>query len=110
MRVRNGLLPLHITLAANEVLAAAQPNGVQGLWGFVFDLESDEVLEFERLAGRSFEAGVVEFAGLRVRLKGAIGDSLDVGEKAFPLIAVVLKAESLDAFEGVAKRIRQLFR
>ena len=86
----------------------AHPNGVQGLLGFVFDLKPRDVLEFERLAERNFQEGVIEVGGLHVWLRSAINNFPEVGEKTFPLIAVVLQTESLDSFAGVMKGVREI--
>lgn len=86
----------------------AHPNGVEGLLGFVFDLKPRDVLEFERLAERNFQEGVIEVGGLHVWLRSAINNFPEVGEKTFPLIAVVLQTESLDSFAGVMKGVREI--
>jgi len=86
----------------------AHPNGVEGLLGFVFDLKPRDVLGFERLAERDFEEGVSEIGGLHVWLRTAIHDFPEVGEKTFPLIAVVLQTGNLDSFAGVMRGVREI--
>lgn len=76
----------------------AHPNRVTGPIGLVFDLDADDLQGLARLVSGTFAGGMLTVGEVSVWLRSALDDFPAQDEKAFPLIAIVLKAESLDYF------------
>ncbi|MFZ5916049.1 MAG: hypothetical protein ACOYZ7_03885 [Chloroflexota bacterium] len=76
----------------------AHPNTVKGVVGLVFDLEVESLNRFSHLVGEGIVTEIPRVGELHVWSKSAVDDLPNLHDKVFPLVAVVLKAESLDFF------------
>ena len=74
------------------------PNAVKGIEGLVFDLEVESLKGLSQLVREDIMGGVLRIGGLQVWSKRAVDDFPDLHDKVFPLVAIILKAESLDYF------------
>ncbi|MBN1963737.1 MAG: hypothetical protein JW910_03755 [Anaerolineae bacterium] len=86
----------------------AHPNGVLGVIGLVFGLESAALKGLARLAEVAFDAGVMTIGGVQVWSRGALTDFPALGAKEFPLIAIVVQARSLGYFAAGADRVKRV--
>lgn len=73
-------------------------NGVVGVTGLVFDLQSGALRRLFDLAGASVIDGVLRIGDLDVWARDQVAELPAGRDKAFPLVAVVLEAMSLDRF------------
>lgn len=80
--------------------AKCHANAVQGVSGFVFDLEPLALNRLSQLVGTNVDGGVLRIGRTSVWPSSSIEDLRSLGDKRFPLIAVVLKASSLDFFSA----------
>jgi hypothetical protein len=85
-----------------------QPNRVKGITGLVFDLGGESVQKLSQLVKADTGEGVLRIDRVDVWLKSSLGDFPNLHDKAFPLIAVVLKAESLDYFAAPMQGIKEV--
>lgn len=72
---------------------------MRGVVALEFDVTASELAGLSRLAGQPIVGDSIDVAGVTVFAAGARGDE---PRKAFPLRAVVLRADSLGAFEAHA--------
>jgi len=78
-------------------------NGVSGILGLVFDLESSALKRLAELVGEDPVDGVFDIGGVKVWSRKVMRDFPMTEGKSFPLRAVVLKAGSLDHFRTHAE-------
>ena len=74
------------------------PNGIKGIVGLVFDQELEDLQRLSKLAKEDVVEGVLKIGELKMWSKSALYDFPDVRNKLFPLLAIVLKAETFDSF------------
>jgi hypothetical protein len=86
------------------------PNGVVGVTGLAFDLPSSDLARFSELAHGSVVGGALRVAGLDVWTSDAAADLPPGRDQAFPLVAVVLEAPSLDGLARAQHAIEITFR
>lgn len=75
---------------------AAQVNGVRRMTGLVFDLDARALERFAAVAGSGRSGGTLTVDGVAVWPRDALAQPVPRGMKIFPLVAVVLEAESLN--------------
>lgn len=78
--------------------ARCHANAAKGVSGFVFDLEPLALNRLSQLVGANVDGGVLRIGRTSVWPSSSIEDLPSLGDKRFPLTAVVLKASSLDFF------------
>jgi hypothetical protein len=76
-------------------VVADHPNKTNCVTGLVFDLEEKELLDLSRLVDAKIVEGVFEIDGVKIFSRDAFECSKKIANKKFPLIAVVVKADSL---------------
>ncbi len=74
---------------------AAQVNGVRRVTGLVFDLPAQALERLAAVAGIKLSGDTMTVDGVRVWSRDALAEPVPRGIKVFPLVAVVLEAESL---------------
>ncbi len=79
-------------------LAPLHPNGTQAVVGLVFDLPEESLRRLARLAETKLVQGAVDINGVKVYSREALDVMPRLGEKAFPLCAVVVRTEDLEYF------------
>jgi hypothetical protein len=75
-------------------------NKVSSVKGLVFDLDEEELLDLSRLVDAEIIEGVVEIEGVEIFSKNAFECSMKMPTKKFPLVAIVVKTESLNTLQG----------
>lgn len=83
-------------------------NGVKVILGLMFDLKIEELKSLSRLVNEDIVDGVLKIGGVKIWSKSAIDDFPNVHDKLFPLLAIVLKADTFNYFEaqiGDAKEV-----
>jgi hypothetical protein len=83
------------------------PNTITGLAGLVFDLDVEQLKGLSQLVNESFTAGAMKVGDVQVWSRNAITDFPTLRPKAFPLTAILLKAQNLDTFAAYGDRVRQ---
>ena len=78
-------------------------NSVLGVVGLLFDVRPERLDDLSHLAGQSMAEGALRIGDVSIAATGADGPP-----RQFPLRAVVLRADSLEAFDRVLGRIRQV--
>jgi hypothetical protein len=85
----------------------AHPNGVTGLAGLVFDLNVEQLKGLSRLVGADFTTGVMMIGDVQVWSRNAVTEFPTLSAKAFPLVAIIVKARTLDAFASLSDCARR---
>lgn len=75
----------------------AHPNGARGVRGLVFDLDARKLERLAALVETDVVDGAVDVDSVMVWSRGAVGALPPIGRKVFPLVAVVVETEGLDA-------------
>lgn len=76
------------------------PNSAKQVRGLVFALDEENLAKLAKLAGAKMAAGTIDLAGVQIWSSMALQSDLVLPEKRFPLVVVVIKANSLDFFAG----------
>lgn len=84
----------------------SHPNWVNGVTGLIFNLEEADLTGFSTLTGEPFQEGILGWEGVEIYTR----DSSPLGErlpnKEFPLVALILKADTLDYFTRLETVLR----
>lgn len=89
-------------------LVANHPNKTNCVTGLVFDMEEEELLDLSRLVEAEMVEGVFEIDGVRIFFRDAFECSKKIANKKFPLIAVVVKAESLNKIRAIDNVVEEI--
>ena len=84
------------------------PNAVGGIVGLVFDLETESLKVLSELVEEGHEKDVLKVGSVAVWSRSTMDDFFSTRDKDFPLIAIVLKVESLDHFSTSMDGIREV--
>ena len=76
--------------------------------GILFDLEEDELIELSRLVDAEIVDGVFEINGVKIISKNAFDCSKKKSAKEFPLIAIIVKSESLNNLQVEEERAEEI--
>ena len=87
--------------------ATDHPNGITGLAGLVFDLDTEALTGLAHLVQGEFSNGALTIGTVQVWSRNSLDDCPAPGDKAFPLTAVVLKAPDLDFFAAHRDRAQE---
>ena len=77
-------------------LVPRHPNGAQAVVGLVFDLPDESLRRLARLAETQLVQGAVDINGVKVYSREPLDVMPRLGEKAFPLSAVVVETDDLE--------------
>jgi hypothetical protein len=89
-------------------LVTDHPNKVNCVAGLVFDVEAEELLDLSRLVEAEMVEGVFEIDGVKIFSREAFECSKKITSKKFPLIAVVVKAESLKYIHALDEVVEEI--
>ncbi len=91
------------------IQGSVQPNGVEGVAGLVFDLGVENLKGLRYLLHEPFVDGTLPASGgLTVWSTRALDDFPALAEKTFPLVAIILKAKTLDFFADRGDHVRRV--
>jgi hypothetical protein len=74
------------------------PNTAKQVSGLVFDLDERDLVKLADLAGVEMVKGGMDLDGVQTWSSNALAGNIRIPEKKFPLVAIVIKAESIDFF------------
>ena len=74
------------------------PNRVTGVTGLIFDLEEADLTGFSNLTDEPFQEGILGLEGVDIYTRDSSPLDESLPKKEFPLVAVILKADTLDYF------------
>jgi hypothetical protein len=89
-------------------LVTIHPNKVNCVTGLVFDMEEDEILEFSQLVDTKIVDGVFKVNGVKIISRNAFDCSKRISDKEFPLVAIVVRSESLNNLQVEGEGVEEI--
>jgi len=77
-------------------MVAYHPNKVNRVIGLVFNVEEEELLDLSQLVDAKIVEGIFEINGVKIFSRNAFECSKKISNKEFPLVAIVVEAQSLN--------------
>jgi hypothetical protein len=80
---------------------------VTGVTGLIFNLEEAYLTGFSTLTGEPFQEGILGWEGVEIYTRDSSPLDERLPNKEFPLVALILKADSLDYFTRLETVLRR---